>query len=160
MWFARFWRRPTPRDVTDGHDESTRSRGWQDSDLADEVEAFLTGRLAGHIAATGQAMPAWAALNRLAHADRSELMHFVEGVPPDRLRHPSSAEAPWVATERFVAEHLLARAPTPTELARIQLAVLVPMELNLITRSRIDRLTAEQVLEAGAEALDTFHPGH
>lgn len=157
MWFEHFWHRRTP-DRQD--DELTESRDWQDSGVADEIEAFLSGRLVDRIAASGHAVPAWAVLNRLAHADRSELIRLVEGVGHDRLAHPSATQSPWLAAERFVAGHLLARAKTPEDLARIQSAALVPVELSLIERSKIVRLTAEQVLEAGAEALDTFHPGH
>ena len=61
----------------------------------------------------------------------------------------------WATTERFVAGHLLARAATPDRLREIQLEVLVPVERRLIDRSKVDRLTADEVLEAGDEALDT-----
>jgi hypothetical protein len=135
------------------------SRAWRDSGLAGEVAAFLEGRLVDHFAGAGQTVPAWAVLNRLAHADRLELVRLVEGVGLDRIAHPSSGQPPWVATERFVAGHLLAKATTAEDLARVQQAALVPVELRLIERSKIDRLTAEQVLEAGSEALDTFRFG-
>jgi hypothetical protein len=59
-----------------------------------------------------------------------------------------------------VAGHLLAKATTAEDLARVQRAALVPVELKLIERSKLHRLTAEQVLEAGSEALDSFHFGH
>lgn len=156
MWFLHFRRQPKPRDQDE---QLIRSRAWRDSGLADEIEAFLSGRLAEQFAGSGEAVPAWAVLNRLAHADRSELVRVVEGSGSDRLRHPSSGQPPWAPAERFVAGHLLARAATPEQLTRVQQAALVPVELLLIERSKIDRLTADQVLEAGAEALDTFHPG-
>lgn len=159
MWFARFWHRPTRAGESDGYDDPTRSRAWRDSGLADEVAAFLAGRLVDHLTARGQTVPAWAVLNRLAHADRSELIRFVEGAGVDRMIHPSYAQAPWVAAERFIAGHLLVKAPTPEALVRVQQTALVPVELRLIEQSKIERLTAEQVLNAGAEALDTFHPG-
>ena len=156
MWFAHFWRHLKPH----GEDEQlSRSRDWRDSGLADEVEAFLSGRLAEQFAGAGQAVPAWAVLNRLAHADRSELVRVVEGGGVDRLGHPSSGQPPWAPAERFVAGHLLARAATPEQLTHVQQTALVPVELLLIERSKTDRLTADQVLETGAEALDTLHPG-
>jgi hypothetical protein len=35
----------------------------------------------------------------------------------------------------------------------------VPLELGLIERSKIDQLTANEVLELGAKAVDSFYPG-
>jgi hypothetical protein len=58
-----------------------------------------------------------------------------------------------------VAGHLLARGRTPEDLGRLQRATLVPLELGLIERTKIDRLTADEVLELAAEAVDSFHPG-
>lgn len=152
MWFEHFWHRSKPDER---HDEEGGFRDWRDSGVADEVEAFLTGRLVDRIAASGRAVPAWAVLNRLAHADRPELVRLVEGGDLDG----TSPASPWLATERFVAGHLLAKASSPDELARVQQATLIPVELGLIERAKVVRLTAEQVLEAGAEAVDTFHPG-
>lgn len=60
---------------------------------------------------------------------------------------------------QFVAAHLLARARTPDDLGRLQRAALVPLELVLIERIKIERLTADQVLQLGAEAVDSFYPG-
>jgi hypothetical protein len=84
---------------------------------------------------------------------------LVEGMDPGWLAHPSSGQPCWAPAERFVAGRLLARARTPEDLGRVQGATLVPLELGLIERSKIDRLTPEQVLEAGAEALDSFQLG-
>jgi hypothetical protein len=64
------------------------SRAWRDSGVADEVEACLAGRLVEHLTATRQPVPAWAVLNRLAHADRSELVRFVEGANVDPASEP------------------------------------------------------------------------
>jgi hypothetical protein len=75
------------------------------------------------------------------------------------VAHPSAGQRYWTPAERFVAGHLLAAARTPEDLGRIQRATLVPLELALIERSKIDQLTPEQVLDAGAEALDSFRSG-
>ena len=159
MRIPRFWRswRRTPPGETD--DELASSRAWRDSGLADEVEAFLAGRLVDYMTAGHQPVAAWAVLNRLAHADRSDLVGFVEGSDVDWLVHPSSRQPYWVASERFVAGHLLALARTPEDLGRVQRAALVPLELGLIERTQIDQLTADQVLELGAKAVDSFYPG-
>ncbi len=135
---------------------SPTSRSWPDSGLSDEVEAFLTGRFVDHLAARHEPVPVWAVLNRLAHADSRELRSLVEGFASDWVIHPSLAPPRWLASERFIAGQLLAQAATPEELVRIQRRVLIPLELQLIERAKQGNLTPEQVLEAGAEALDTF----
>jgi hypothetical protein len=160
--FPHFWhywhsRRPIP--PSDPDDGLGSSRAWRDSGLADEVEAFLAGRLVDHLTAAGQRVPAWAVLNRLAHADRSDLVRFVEGANIGWVVHPSSGQVSWAPAERFVAGHLLVRAPTPEQLGRLQRAALVPLELGLIERTKIERLSADEVLELAAKAVDSFHPG-
>jgi hypothetical protein len=162
MRFPHFWHpwhpwRPVPPSEPD--DGLASSRAWRDSGLADEVEAFLAGRMVDHLTASRRPVPAWAVLNRLAHADRSDLVHFVEGANVDWTVHPSFGQPYWAAAERFVAGHLLARGRTPEDLGRLQRATLVPLELGLIERTKIDRLTADEVLELAAEAVDSFHPG-
>ena len=44
-----------------------------------EIEAFLGGRFVDHLAKHGQPVPAWAVVNRLAHADHAELVRLVDG---------------------------------------------------------------------------------
>lgn len=145
MRVPRFWHFGRPVPPSDPDDGLDRSRAWRDSGLADEVQAFLAGRLVNHLAAYRQPVPAWAALNRLAHADRSDLLRVLEGANTDSTA-PSSAHAAWAAAERFAAGHLLARAHTPEELRHVQRATLVPLELVLIEQTKIERLTADQVL--------------
>ncbi|HET6951670.1 MAG TPA: hypothetical protein VFI47_14910 [Acidimicrobiales bacterium] len=157
MWFAHFRRRRAPDDP---EERCGRPEAWQDSDLGEEVAAFLAGRSVPYYIARGQPVPAWAVLNRLAHADRAELVRLVEGnQPDDGSPHPATPRVVWATAERFMAGHLLARAATADELRAIQLLSLVPVELRLLERGKVDRITADQVLEAGAEALDTSLPG-
>lgn len=157
MRFPHFWHFGRPARPSDPDDWYASSRAWRDSGLADEVEAFLAGRLVNHLTASLQPMPAWAVLNRLAHADHSDLLRLVEGAA-DCMAPPSSGQADWVAAERFVAAHLLARARTPDDLGRLQRAALVPLELVLIELTKIDPLTADEVLQLGAEAVDSYYP--
>ena len=58
-----------------------------------------------------------------------------------------------------MAGHLLARARTPEDLGRLQarLDARAPAVLGFIARTKIDNLTADQVLELGVEAVDSFH---
>lgn len=153
MRFPHFWQRPEPAGGDGG---SAGHRDWRESGVADEVEAFLTGRFADQLSARRAPVPAWAALNRLAHADRTELQAVVEGASGGWGSCPLLSQPTWAPSERFVAGNLLARAPTPEALATIQRTTLIPLELRLIERGKVDRMTAEQVLEAGAEALDTY----
>jgi hypothetical protein len=145
MWFRR--RRDQGPEEPDGGDEL--SGAWHDSDLADEVCAFLEGRLVEFYTFKGRPLPAWVALNRLAHGDRSELVTLVAGATRGPVR------APWATTERFIAARVLAQAPTPTLLDQLQSQVLVPVELKLLSHARARGLDAEQVLAAAATALDT-----
>jgi hypothetical protein len=153
MWFPRFWQRP---DAADGDGRSAGGHRWRDSSVADEVEAFLMGRLVDHLAARCQPVPAWAMLNRLAHADSGELRSLVDGTGGGWGGGPPIIQVPWASAERFIAGNLLARATTPEALATIQGATLMPLELRLIERSKVEKLTVDQVFAAGAEALETF----
>lgn len=147
MRFRRRRDEPPEEPGDEGPDEL--SGAWHDSDLADEVSAFLEGRLVEFYTFKGRPRPAWVALNRLAHADRSELVALVGGDRRGRLR------APWATTERFVAARVLAHAPTPARLDQLQSQVLVPLELALVDRAKAQGLDAEQVLAAAVSALDT-----
>lgn len=153
MRFPRFWQRPDPAN---GDGRSTGPRRWRDSSVADEVEAFLMGRLVDHLAARSRPVPAWAVLNRLAHADSGELRSLVDGTGGGWGGGPPLIQVPWASAERFIAGNLLARATTPEALATIQGTTLMPLELRLIERSKVEKLTIDQVFEAGAEALETF----
>jgi hypothetical protein len=124
--------------------------------VADEVEAFLMGRLVDHLAARGRPVPAWAVLNRLAHADSGELRSLVDGTGGGWGGGSPLVQVPWASAERSMAGSLLARAPTPEALATIQGTTLMPLELQLIEGSKVEKLTVDQVFEAGAEALETF----
>jgi hypothetical protein len=88
---ARFWRRRPRSSQGDG---LIGSPAGPDPGLAGEVAAFLEGRLVDHLAGAGHTVPAWAVLNRLAHADRPALVRLVDGVGHDRIAHPSSGQPP------------------------------------------------------------------
>ena len=155
MRFKPF-RRRQPRSTQP--DDAVAPSDWRDSGVAEEVQAFVEGRLADHIRAQGDAIPAWAALNRLAHADHKTLVRLVEGEGLNQF--PVRRSHPWAEQERFVAGHLLATSgATPEALDRIQQQALVPLELSLIERSRTERFSPERVLDAGMKALDSYRTG-
>ena len=146
------FRRRRDTEPEEPHGEDEQSRAWHDSDLADEVVAFLDGRLVDFYTFKGRLLPAWVALNRLAHADRSELVSLVGGAARGPLR------APWATTERFIAARVLAQAPTPKLLDQLQSQVLIPVELDMLSSSKAKGMDAEQVLAAAVSALDA-HAG-
>jgi len=133
MWFRRHER--APEQPGDAHE---LSGAWHDSDLTDEVAAFLEGRLVDFYTFKGRLLPAWLALNRLAHADHSELVRLVSGAARGSIR------SPWAATERFIAARVLAQAPTPKLLDQIQSQVLVPIELKMVVQTKVEASTASR----------------
>jgi hypothetical protein len=157
MRFWPFHRRSTVSEPPVG---PLASRAWHETGVAEEVAAFLDGRLVDRLVATRQTVPGWAALNRLAHVDHAELVHLVAGGGLDPTVHPFRKLHAWAEQERFLAARLLATSgATPDGLVRIQHDALIPLELSLIERSKAMRLRPENVLDAGAEALDSHQPG-
>lgn len=132
---------------------ATEAREWAHAGVADEVEAYLAGRYVELMVARKRPVPAWAVVNRLAHATRDELGRVVQGTTMSRGSPPSRRVA-WEESERFLAGSLLARTRGTDDLAALQLTSLVPLELALIQAGRAERMDAEQVLAASAEALD------
>lgn len=148
MWFHR----RHDREPEQPGDAQEPTGAWHDSDLADEVAAFLEGRLVGFYTFRGRLLPAWLALNRLAHADHPELLRLVSGAARGSVRPP------WATTERFIAARVLTQAPTPQLLDQLQSQVLVPIELKMVLHAKVEGLDAEQVLAAALTALDA-HAG-
>jgi hypothetical protein len=148
------------RERTQGADHApAEDHAWKDSGLADEVEAFLGGRFVDHLARHGQPVPAWAVVNRLAHADHAELVRLVDGDLLD-ARYGAAKPHAWAVPERFIAANILVtRGATPEHLREIQRGVLVPLELRLIEDTRHEKMTAEQVLDAVARSLESFPTG-
>ena len=81
---------------------ATEAREWAHAGVADEVEAYLAGRYVELMVARKRPVPAWAVVNRLAHATRDELGRVVEGTTMSRGSPPSRRVA-WEESERFLA---------------------------------------------------------
>lgn len=131
------------------------------SELGDETEAFLHGRLAAYRIANGGPLAAWMVLNRICHGDPVDIFDLATRVA---LRNPlvgvsSAYHQVWGTAQCAIATRLLVRALDPDEIRRLQHDVLVPLELQLITRSRDEPLTFAQVTAAAIEALDHHHLG-
>jgi hypothetical protein len=126
------------------------------SDLADETEAFFQGTLAELRAANRGSLAAWMVLNRICHGDSVELYDAAAG---DVARAPmpgvsSAYHHMWNAAQRTVALRVLEAAHDAAEIRQLQHDVLVPLELQLVARSRNEPLTFVQVVDATIEALD------
>ena len=119
---------PSPRSGASDEPVQRRShrhRTCDQSQLVKECETFLAGRY--HELPTGnggEALPGWAWINPLAHADHSELK---------RLAHLSAGHGDPLAFLSYLAEEVLLRTSgDDVALRRIQHDSLVPLELDLI----------------------------
>jgi hypothetical protein len=131
---AAMWKRTRP-------DDGNAEFGANDGGLGDECEAYLRGEWAEFLLASGQGVPRWAWLNRVAHGPEKAL----------RLMHRGPAwwgqhEDAWTEFRSPVVELLLKQAEeTGRTVEEIQAGVLVPIELALFARDE-SRLPADAVL--------------
>jgi hypothetical protein len=148
--FLHFHRRDGPGE---GERQPLEARPSWEAALSGETEAFLEGRLVEHLVAAGRKVPAWAVLNKVAHASVRELADLVEtdagtgsaGVVAGPL---------WLSAQRSLASRLVGCGARPDEIKRVQRAVLVPLELWLIERSKVETVTPRQVIGAAWDALN------
>jgi hypothetical protein len=94
--------------------------------VADECEAFLSGRLALHLMATGQLVPTWIGINRLAHGTVDDVLAL--GTRSDANVRASE----WSVAVAYLADLALdLTGDDPGRLRDLQRDVLVPAELDL-----------------------------
>jgi hypothetical protein len=125
------WRDRASRD---DHNPSGRSRrhrrdDWEDPDngAARAAERMLAGQAAAMMLQTGgQAPPAWAYLNALAHGTVEDL-HDLAGA--DAARPDSKG---WSATTSYLAADMIAYDRDAGHIRQTQREVLVPMELEFL----------------------------
>jgi hypothetical protein len=114
--------------------------------LGDECEAFLAGEWAEYRLARGRDVPAWAWLNRVAHAPAHVLVLAI--------RTPSSGRETdeWTRLRTCVVESLFRQADeNGMTVAELQWAALVPIELILFANDGPPRPNPEllaQILAA------------
>jgi hypothetical protein len=153
--FLHFHRREGP-----GEEEPRRLTphpSWEAA-LSGEAEAFLEGRLVEHLVAAGRPVPAWAVLNKLAHASPQELADLI--MLHGRSHSEAEAGAPtWLAAQKSLAARLVRNTPVPDEITDPQHQRLIPLELWLIERSKTQTVTPRQVISAASDALDKDRPG-
>lgn len=125
--------------------------------LADEVDAFLRGRLVQHLVAARRPVPAWTVLNTVAHSTWADLVDLAaEGVGSsdrDTAAVRGGVVPVWQSGPRQLAAMLLA-CGSIGEVARLQRTVLVPLELWLIGRAAVETITARRAVEITSDALD------
>ncbi len=99
-------------------------RNVDSSPLAEECEAYLSGRYADAVAGAGSHVPAWAWLNLLAHGSARDLQQLT-----------CSPTAPlWEQARAYLASELLSAAQAGASLAVLQDTVLQPLEAEAISR--------------------------
>jgi hypothetical protein len=122
-------------------DDRDAEEGTGDAGLGDECEAFLRGEWTEFLRASGQAVPRWAWLNRVAHGPEKALRLMHRG--PVWLGQHDDA---WTEFRSSVVELLLKQAEdTGRSVEELQASVLVPIELALFARHD-SRLPADAVL--------------
>jgi hypothetical protein len=98
--------------------------------LTDELVAIVEGRVVEYLVNRRMVVPAWAWLNLLAHGLEVDL---IETAGNPRRRHQRSS---WAAARRFLAAEVLDAAACEGSLLELQRRVLVPLELELMERTR------------------------
>lgn len=126
-WVQRLRRRPVPED------------------LSLECERFLHGDYEAYLVGRKAAVPAWARLNTVAHADlrRLQLLAAAASTP--------CADA-WAAAQHAIALEVLKVASDACPAAQVQRERLVPLESLLASGRSLDALAPRQ-LQAIASAV-------
>ena len=131
--------------------DTRKTRGG--SGIAEEVEAFLQGRLLERLCATGSCgtAPAWMWMNAVAHGDRALVESLVAGSSAT-ARHASG----WSRARAQLALELLDCSGGGTQAMRaLQDQVLIPLELRL---SDVPHLTPALFADIGARELRLARP--
>jgi hypothetical protein len=99
--------------------------------LVREVEAFLNGSSEDWFFTRGQHIPAWAYINRVAHADHDRLGALAAWAPDE----PSRCHGWREAVAILARDTIEAGERDPRAIRRVQLDSLVSLELRLISRA-------------------------
>jgi hypothetical protein len=129
-----------------------RERAVGCSVLANECSAFLNGTLAEYWHDKGLTVPVWAWTNLLAHGDEDRIA--------DAVIRPRCARAKarnWATARSYLALEILGLLDESLSLEELQCEVLVPLELELSSRSHVSRWTPSQWLDEVDTALRNEH---
>ena len=148
-----------PRTSSAHHPGPARTDGLE---LADEAEAFMNGTLAKLRAAQKRSLPPWMMINLVAHGDAAELHRLIQGeaLPIAISGTPRRYNRAWALAQRSLALQVLGSGRDAEEIRHVQHAVLVPLELRLISQSTAELLTLGRVLADAIDALDQHRPEH
>ncbi len=142
MWPRRRAHRSLPADEVIGWQDpaDARHRPWglgrnRHGELVSDCEAFLAGRLAEQLEQRGQPVPVWVWTNLLAHGTAQELAS--ERTAPST--HVIGADERWSAARSYLAGSVLDASDRSGGLELVQARVLVPLELELSSRSEVER---------------------
>src|ERR687891_380934 len=97
----------------EGETQPLQARPSWEAALSGEAEAFLEGRLVEHLVAAHRKVPAWAVLNKVAHASVRELADLVE--TDAGMGSAGGVAGPlWLSAQRSLAlvSSGVARSPT------------------------------------------------
>jgi hypothetical protein len=128
------------------------------SGLADEAEAFLAGTYASHLRSRGVTVPGWAWLNDFAHGDLRGLCEVHRLLT---ARIPASGtelhEEPWVNAQRLLGRDIPGIVGNDAQLlSRLQDAILVPLELELMSSEAENGLTEYELVQSVRAALRSY----
>jgi hypothetical protein len=112
------------------------------------VEAFLTGSSQEWFNSRGRDIPAWAYVNKVAHADPSQLGQFAASAPDE----PSRCRGWREAVAILARDTIQAGAGDPGAIHHIQIDRLVTLELGLI--SRADKVAPDALVALGQACLN------
>ena len=135
----RWRRRSRPATAAPGTDHPDDEAG----DLAEECDAFLAGAYVDLLERRARPVPAWAWLNRLAHADEASLARLGDA---DLDAHRTGTGG-WRTAQRWLAAVIVDLAGTyPGGVRQIQSEALVPLELALAGSDLDSDLDVRQVI--------------
>jgi hypothetical protein len=127
-----------------------RERNRREDGLADECAAFLSGTLTDRCEADGMAVPIWAWTNVLAHGSR-EMIAYAVSRPS---RHRLLTRCWWIARAQLA--DLILEMTDGASLSDLQESVLVPLELELASRTDVPFWTARQWVETVSSELHRY----
>lgn len=139
-----------PAGVGDTAKEREQAVGC--SVLANECSAFLKGTLAEYWDDKGLTVPVWAWTNLLAHGDEDRIADSVA-----RPRCVRRIARSWSVARSYLALEILGLLDESLSLEELQCEVLVPLELELSSRSEVNRWSPMQWLDAVDSALRNEH---
>jgi len=129
------------------------------SELVSECEAFLRGRIVESLELRTESVPVWAWTNLLAHGSAQDLR--AEDARVRRLK--GSVDGEWRLARSFLVTEVLYSAEVYGSLAELQRAVLVPLELKLVSSAETASWTpgrwAMMVERALAQQHEVGRPG-